>query len=708
MLSLPELVLKVKADASSAITSLKGVEYSANSVGKSMAQVAKENGVSVGKVRSDVMKLAHTYRQQGMSMSDAMKQAYKDMGISASEATDKMQSGFGKLTTFIKGAAIGAVTALGVAILKTGKDALKAYSDFEQLSGGVEKIFGPETAKTVEANAKRAFETAGMSANQYMETVTGFSATLLKDLGGDTEKAAQYADMAIQDMSDNANTFGTDIQSIQNAYQGFAKGNATMLDNLKVGYGGTKTELLQLAKDMGVVDESIKSFDDMSFPDAIDAIHKVQEELNITGTTAKEAAHTIEGSINSMKASWTNFLTALGTGDDKEVEEALDNFMKSLGNASKNVGAAMGRIAKSMTKLLYNKIKDAIKSGKASDLGNALVTKISDALSALGDKLPTLIPKLFEWATKTIQGFLGKVQDFIDGKSKGGDFYNKIIQAARNLLSGLATGLIKAIPIVLKALPKILLAILKVMLTWPIKLIKMGWQLLKALVGGLIDGVKNAFPNFIKAIAQAWENVKAKIKEKIEAIKAVWNAVKFAAKSAKVWLEDKVTAAKNKLKKAWDEFRADPKKFVMEALDKASKIIKKVKDLWDEFLGRPSIKTVEMNEIHRTSNLIENIAKSSAHNVKRHRAGIDFIPRDEYPALLHYGEAVLSRSEANAWRKQQAMAGRAAASRAADQPIIVNTDLYVDGRKIASTTAPYMKKAIDRIDTADNRQLGLV
>ena len=209
------------------------------------------------------------------------------------------------------------VAAIGGLVTKS----VQAYADYEQLKGGVETLLGAKGAtnvkeyaeivgksvdevkdeykslsdseKTVFKNANNAYKTAGLSANAYMETVTGFSASLLQSVKGNTTEAVKLADIAISDMSDNANTFGTDIQSIQNAYQGFAKGNFTMLDNLKLGYGGTKEEMLRLVKDAGVVDKSVKSINDVSFDQIILAINKTQESMGIAGTTAREASKTI-------------------------------------------------------------------------------------------------------------------------------------------------------------------------------------------------------------------------------------------------------------------------------------------------------------------------------------------------------------------------------------------------------------------------------
>lgn len=205
---------------------------------------------------------------------------------------------------------------MGTALVDVGKQAIAGYADYEQLVGGVETLF-KDSSGVVENYANNAYKTAGLSANQYMETVTSFSASLLQSLNGDTAKSAQVADKAITDMSDNANKMGTSMESIQNAYQGFAKQNYTMLDNLKLGYGGTKSEMERLIADANKLAKEQGKAGDMtinSYADIVEAIHLVQDSMGITGTTAKEASTTIQGSVNSMKSAWDNLL--VGVADD--------------------------------------------------------------------------------------------------------------------------------------------------------------------------------------------------------------------------------------------------------------------------------------------------------------------------------------------------------------------------------------------------------
>lgn len=272
----------------------------------------------------------------------------KQLQKTTSEATSKLK---GLSKTIGKVALTGGV-ALGGMFAGMVTSSIKARGEIEQSLGGINKLFG-KSANEVIKNSKKAYKTAGISANQYMEQVTSFSASLLKGLNGDTAKTAKIADTAIKDMADNANTFGTSMESIQTAYQGFAKQNYTMLDNLKLGYGGTKSEMVKLVKESGVLgkaskDLNLKNFDEkVSFDQIILAINKTQQRLKITGTTAKEAGDTLQGSVASLKSSWENLLS--GMGGAKEVIESLKPVIKNV-----------ARIAKEAIKAIWDEIKGMI------------------------------------------------------------------------------------------------------------------------------------------------------------------------------------------------------------------------------------------------------------------------------------------------------------------------------------------------------------
>ena len=262
--------------------------------------------------------------------------------------------------------------------------AIDGYANYQQLIGGVETLFGA-SANKVANYAKQSFKTTGLSANNYMETVTSFAASLTQGLGDDTEKAADLANVAVQDMADNANKMGTDIQMIQNAYQGFAKGNYTMLDNLKLGYGGTKGEMVRLINDSGILEEEIKDLDGITFDQLIEAIHEIQTEIGITGTTAKEASDTISGSKGSLKAAWEDMLSAVGgEGDQNRLDQTIENFKASF------------------TGFMENYIPSVVKTiGNSGDL----ITAIADSISSLPTTLLSDVADSgLEAGTKSVKG----------------------------------------------------------------------------------------------------------------------------------------------------------------------------------------------------------------------------------------------------------------------------------------------------------------
>ena len=271
-----------------------------------------------------------------------------------------------------------AAAAIGGLVAKS----VSAYAEFEQLKGGIDTLF-KDSAGTILKYANNAYKTAGLSANEYMETVTSFSASLLQSLGGDTEEAAKYADMAISDMSDNANKMGTDMSSIQYAYQGFAKQNYTMLDNLKLGYGGNKTEMERLIKDAAKLDKSVKA-NDLSYGNIVKAIHAIQVETGIYGTTQKEAEKTVTGSLNSMKSAWGNLLTAIGSGEN--LDQCFDNMISTVEIFFDNIIPVAERSLEGMGTVIEK-----------------LVPKISEKLPALAEKL---LPPLIKATVELTKGLI--------------------------------------------------------------------------------------------------------------------------------------------------------------------------------------------------------------------------------------------------------------------------------------------------------------
>lgn len=438
----------------SAIKNNSEISESNANTGKSLSQIAAESGKTVNQLKSDVGKAAAEYRKQGMSASEAMKKAYADIGYVAGEThkkVDKHLDKTGKKTVDIKAkmksmfSAIGkgaltsvkALAKVSVAAAKIGvvaatvvatgltamtKSAVEQYSDYEQLVGGVETLFKDSSDKVVEY-ANNAYKTAGLSANEYMDTVTSFSASLLQGLGGDTEKAAETANLAITDMSDNANKMGTDMASIQNAYQGFAKQNYTMLDNLKLGYGGTASEMARLINDSGVLGNTMTvtadNVNSVSFDKMIEAIHVVQTNMDITGTTAKEAATTIQGSIGMMKSAWTNLLT--GMADPSQdmgvlINNLVDSVMAVADNLVPRIADTLPRIVTGISSLaqklapyippLIEQILPSLIQG-ATSLLSELVNNLPGILETL---LPGIGGELGQTLTSALQSIFGTLQ----------------------------------------------------------------------------------------------------------------------------------------------------------------------------------------------------------------------------------------------------------------------------------------------------------
>lgn len=332
--------------------------------------------------------------------------------------------------------------------------AIDGYANYQQLIGGVETLF-KTSADKVANYAKQSFKNTGLSANEYMETVTSFSASLLQGLGGNTEAAADIANTAVQDMADNANKMGTDIGSIQAAYMGFAKQNYTMLDNLKLGYGGTASEMVRLINDSGILEEEITDLDGITFDQLVEAIHVIQTEMGITGTTAKEAASTISGSKASLSAAWQDLLSAVGgEGDQARMDEAMENFKTSFTTYMENfIPTLVTTISNSGS--LVTAIADAI-----SDLPTDLLSKIGEQGLSAGTEMIGGVGKIAGWLIdslvnmfQTINIDSSKVTEF--GNALGtfiGDTVAKIatdlptmVEGVVNLGFSLAGGLIEGL-----------------------------------------------------------------------------------------------------------------------------------------------------------------------------------------------------------------------------------------------------------------------
>lgn len=398
----------------------------------------------------------------------------------------------GGLAVAGKVAAVG-IAAAGAAAIKLGKAALESYADYEQLVGGVETLF-KENADQVVKYAQNAYKTAGLSANDYMETVTSFSASLLQSLGGDTAKATEYADLAITDMSDNANKMGSSMESIQNAYQGFAKQNYTMLDNLKLGYGGTKSEMERLVTDAERLNSSFRATRDangkltLSFGDIVEAIHIVQDDMGIAGTTAEEASRTISGSVNSMKAAWSNLVVGLAD-DQADFDTLVNNFVDSAVTAGENIIPRVQVILKGLGNLL---------TSASSTLVPMVVTTITDNLPMIVESGIQIIVALAGALVQAIPQLVAAIPQIFDAIVNGFRAqWPAIQQAGVELLSMLGNG-------IMSMLGNIGVIAQNVVTTIWNKLIglgSMGWNWGSDLMSNFIGGIQAWWGNLVATVS---------------------------------------------------------------------------------------------------------------------------------------------------------------------------------------------------------------
>lgn len=457
---------------------------------------------------------------------------------------------------------VGAVKSVSSAFIDVGKSAVSSYADYEQLIGGVETLF-KDSAGLVENYANNAYKTSGLSANEYMETVTSFSASLLQSLNNDTAKSAQVADMAIVDMSDNANKMGTSMESIQTAYQGFAKQNYTMLDNLKLGYGGTKSEMERLLKDAQKISGVKYNINNLS--DVYNAIHVIQGELGITGTTAKEASTTIQGSLSAVKSSWQNLLTGVADSN-ADWGTLINNFVSSIVTAGENlipiISDTVEGIGLLITDALGLLVSQVLPMGK--ELISSLITgmsemlpdilkSISNLISILCETIISLLPQIIEMGIQLIVALVQGIAEslptlipqminavllIVDTLLNNIDL---IIDAGIALLIGLADGLINAIPDLIDRIPIIIESLINAITNNLPKILKAGMDITVKLAGGIVK----AIPQLVSKIPQIISAITSTITSGLSAIvdvgknivKGLWEGISGSLK----WIKDKIT-----------------------------------------------------------------------------------------------------------------------------------------------------------------------
>ena len=507
------------------------------------------------------------------------------------QASGKLKDIGGKLGDGLKTAAkvgVAAVGAASAAIVGLTKSSVENYAEYEQLVGGVQTLF-EDLSFDVQKNAGKAFETAGLSANEYMNTAMSFAASLNQSLiatEGNIARSADLTDQAIIDMADNANKMGTSMESIQNAYQGFAKQNYTMLDNLKLGYGGTKQEMERLLEDASKL--SGIEYDISSFSDIVEAIHVVQTEMGITGTTAAEAASTISGSVSSMKAAWSNLVTGLAD-DEADFGSLMDDFVGSVKTAAGNIAPRIGTALNGVAKLIQQIVPVAMQYipqiiteflPTIADAAVGIVTSIGTAIFDNIDQIlewgQNMLDTLLEGITSNAGNISGPVTEII---TKFGNFIFEnlpgIIMAGFTILGSLVSGIIEAIPELMTAATKAIIELAAYLISAENleKIISLGVDLINALVEG--------FQNVIELLIPVGEEIVESIKS---GISAAWNG-----------------------------------------------LVSWFNGLWDSLFGNRDV-NVHVNATH--SGVSGSFAK-----------GLTYVPYDGFIAELHRGERVLTAKE---------------------------------------------------------------
>lgn len=570
-----------------------------------------------------------------------------DKGLS--QGMDGFSGKLGKFGTAAKVVAAGAAAA-GTAVVSLIYKSVEAYARYEQLVGGVETLYGAggktldEYAKsvgkstdavkgeydklmsaqqTVLDNAADAYKNAGMSANEYMNTVTSFAASLTSSLGGDTQVAAEKANMAINDMADNANKMGTSMEMIQNAYQGFAKQNYTMLDNLKLGYGGTKEEMQRLLEDAEKI--SGIHYDISSYADVVDAIHVIQTEMGITGTTAEEAQHTIEGSLNMTKAAWENLIVGI-SDDNADFDKLMQNFIDSAMAFGDNILPRIEIALQGVAKLI-----EGVAPVIAAELPKLIQSVLPQLISAAGnmilslaqgivDSLPSIVQTGMQAMTSFLQGFAAILPELIPQIGQMiFDVCDAIIENLPALLDAglqvalaLAEGLIEAIPQIIGQLPvliekiieyitgkegsvmetgfQLFMALVKVIPTIIIELIKALPQIIIAIVKGIASGSQQIRESGISILKKLWEGIKSwagSLKSKIVSL-----AQSLPGK-IKAGIGSLVSIGKNWIEGLWNGIK-DKKEWLC---NKIKSLAKSAKDAIKDFFGIKSPSRVMRDEV---------------------------------------------------------------------------------------------------------------
>lgn len=440
----------------------------------------------------------------GGAVGGVLSQIPRAAGSAASAIGSKLKSGAdtawnaissmsGKAVGALKGVATVGLAGVGTAVAAlagVGKSALDAYATYEQAVGGVDTLF-KDASGTVQKYAAEAYRTAGVSANEYMTQVTSFSASLISSLGGDTAKAAELGNTAMIDMSDNANKMGTDIEAIQQTYQSLARGNYAMLDNLKLGYGGTKSEMERLIQDANKVKQANGEMGDLSidkFSDVVQAIHIMQQQMGITGTTAKEAATTIEGSVGMMKAAWQNWLAELGK-DNADINGLTKQLVDSVGTVIQNVGPRIAQIITGITAALPQ-----LFSSLGGTLPALVMQILPPVLGALGQLGTMLLTSATTWITTSLPQLLAQFQSWVTSSLPS------FLQTGLTMITNLLQGIVQALPQIASTAVTVLTTLLDGLSAQLPQLIPIGVNAVLNLVQGILNNLPQIIDSGLKLI----------------------------------------------------------------------------------------------------------------------------------------------------------------------------------------------------------------
>ena len=630
------------------------------------------------------------------------------------QASDKISSLSSKLSNGLKTAAKIGTAAVGAAatgIVALTKAAVNNYAEYEQLVGGVETLFKTSSDKVM-GYAENAYKTAGLSANEYMETVTSFSASLLQSLDGDTAAAAEKANLAITDMADNANKMGTSMESIQNAYQGFAKQNYTMLDNLKLGYGGTKEEMERLIKDAAKLSDTVDA-QSMSFDNIAEAIHVVQTEMGITGTTAEEAASTIQGSVGMMKSSWANLVTGIAD-ENANLDVLITNFVDSVGTVAENIVPKIETALNGAVKLvsdLFPKLAEEL-PGMIESLLPSVMTGITNILASVIENLPQIIDSIMDMLPGLIDTLVDAIVELAPELAEG---IVEIIQSLADHLPEIIQAFIDALPLITEAVNNAIIENFPALLEGIIQIVLLIVKNLPAIIQALVDQIDEIVATIVQVLVEnapaliegvvmiIWELIKA-LPEILKSVgESVLNIFKGIGKGlSDAWpaFKEGIVNVWNKFKdwfgKKWEEMKGLGKRIVDGLLqglkDAWGKLKKWFSDAWNGLVG--GVK--DFLGIHSPSRLFAGIGKNMALGVGEGWGDEFGNIRKEIDKSLAFDDAAINISASTENISSKQISPSSAGTSIGNVTINIDGAKYENEQSLASAIAEVLQNMTDR------------